>query len=645
MTRSRTQAELSIDGAGIIPFNGESSYPSDSIGGGLGLLNRRAKVANIVGDYSTSTGTGTDDGPAILAALQDLSAKGGGALVIPYTKKPYIGTSFEMPANTAIIFDQHARGSHDGLALPGFTGTLWLSPAATITMGNGCQLHANLFRAGLTFGITSAQVAATFLGTAILLKSNCADICVSGMILGFQYSIEPQDPGNTDGTKQHNRIDLNVVVDCINGPHIHNSYDIGRHNGVHCWPFVTVTSASEANGAQLKRSGYALWLSGVNDWTMVFQHFSYGYAVGCRITDCGSVTVVNGGHDHVPGSTDGSIGYLIEGNAREITLVAPQAAGKQYGIVVNSTTTTGRLACEIIAPRVWVTTTYAIDIQGGSVKVNGGTLRNDFSSPSGVGIKNRNTGTAEVMLNGVDFCGLATGIENQSSTSILRHLFSTFRAVTTQITNAYVPSIASAATIAPNGVDEVFNVTGTTNIGTISSPQRYVGRRVTLNTVSALTILRGGNINLKDAVNFAMETGDTLTLLSDGSNWYEVARTQVNAWTTSFVPAITAASGTITTSSATSQYRREGAKIVFSMNIVITTNGTGAGTLRATLPFASASSSIDNVFVGRDRGVGGKSITATLISGGNTLDIKNYDNSYPAADGSIIIITGTYRAA
>jgi hypothetical protein len=643
MSLARDLSRVPLEGADIIPFDPDASFGEGTIGKALSRINRRALVADIAGDYSTGTGTGTDDGPAILAALQALNAAGGGTLVIPYHKKPYIGTSFEMPANTAIRFDHCPRGTHDGLALPGFTGTLWLSPAATITMGNGCQLHANLFRAGLTFGITAAQVAATFVGTAILLKSNCANIAISGMILGFQYSIEPQDPANGDGTKQHNRIDLNVVVDCINGPHIHNSYDIGRHNGVHCWPFVTVTSAAEANGAQLKRSGYGLWLSGVNDWTMVFQHFSYGYAVGCRLTDCGSVTVVNGGHDHVPGSTDGSIGYLIEGNAREITLVAPQVAGKQYGIVINSTTATGRLACEVVAPRVWVTTTYAIDIQGGSVKVSGGTLRNDFSSPNGIGVKNRNAGAAEVMLNGVDFCGLATGIENQSATSILRHSFSTFRAVSTQITNAYVPTIASAATIAPNGVDEVFNVTGTNNIGTISSPQRYVGRRITLNTVSALTVLAGGNIKLKDAVNFAMAAGDTLTLLSDGSNWYEVSRTQVNAWVTSFVPTITATSGAITTSAATCQYKREGANVHFAISITITTNGTGAGTLRATLPFASTGN--DNVFVGRDRGVSGKAVTATLVAGGSTLDIKNYDNSYPAADGAVIMITGTYRAS
>lgn len=486
-------------------------------------INARALVVEIVGDYNASTGWGTDDTPAIAAALQLLSANGGGALVIPYSKRPYLGTTLEMPANTSIRFEHCARGSHDGLALPSFSGTLWLSPTASIVMDNGCRLNANVFRAGLKFGITSAEMASTFLGTAIILRSNRGNIAIDGMIVGFEYSIEPQDPNNADGSRQHNRIDLNVVVDCKNGPHIHNSYDISRHNGVHCWPFVTVTSPTEENGAQLKRPGYALWLSGVNDWTMVLQHFSYGYAIGCRISNCGSVTVINGGHDHVPGSTDGSIGYLIEGNAREITLVAPQAAGKQYGIVVNSTTATGRLACEIVAPRVWVTTTIGIDIKGGSVKVNGGTIRNDpVTTPNGIGLKNRNAGSAEVTLIGVDFRGLATAIENQASTSVLRHLLCTYTACNVQISNAYMPTIASAASIAPNGVDAVFSLTGTTNVQAISSPQRYAGKVVTFICVSGLSFLTTGNIVTRSGSAFAVAAGRTFTAVSDGTSWYEV---------------------------------------------------------------------------------------------------------------------------
>jgi hypothetical protein len=489
-------------------------------------LNMRAAVAEIVGDYNSVTGWGTDDTAAILAQLQALSASGGGALIIPYSKRPYIGTSFEMPANTAIRFEHCANGTHDGLSLGAFSGTLWVSPAATITVGNACRIEANLFRAGWQPGITAERVAATFIGTALLLKSNCANIAIKGMIVGFEYSIEPQHPDNADGSKQHNRIDISVVVDCINGPHIHNSYDIGRHNSIHCWPFTNVANtgaAADPDGAHLKRGGYSLWLSGVNDWTMVFQHFSYGYAIGCRITNCGSVTVINGAHDHVPGSADGSIGYLIEGNAREITLVAPQVAGKEFGVVINSVTPSGRLAVELVAPRLWVSKTVALDIQNGSVKITGGTIRNDpVTTPNGIGVKNRNAGSAEVTLIGVDFRGLTKAIENRASTAVLRHWLCTFTACNILISDAYMPTIASAASIAPNGVDTVFNLTGSVPVQAISSPQRYAGKMVTFICVNGLSFSTSGNIVTRTGATVAVAAGKTFTAVSDGVNWYEI---------------------------------------------------------------------------------------------------------------------------
>lgn len=503
-----------------------SALPEAPIGpvlqGVLDLQASGAKMAVVVGDYNSTTGLGTDDGPAILQQLQTLSAAGGGKLIIPYGKKPFVGSSFEMPQNTGIEFEKVPTGTHDGLQLPNLSGTIWLSSAATITMANATSLKANLFRAGWKPGLTSAQITSTFLGTAIILKTNCANISIEGMIIGFLKSIESQNTTNTDGTAQNNRLDLKVIVDCINGPHIHNCYDISRLNGVHCWPFSSVTSPAETDGAQLKRAGYALWLSGVNDWTMVFQYFSYGYMVGIRLTDCSAVTLNNCGMDHVPGAADGSIGYLLEGNTREIKLQSVQAAGKEFGIIVNSTTPSGRLAAIITAPTVWVTKTVGIDIIAGSVQINGGSIRNDPLSPNGIGVRNRNTGSAEVTLNGVDFCGLTTGIDNGSASAVLRYPNCTFRAVSTQIVNAYMPTLASGASVAPNGVDTVFNLTGTTNVGNISSPQRYAGRMVTFICVGGLQFLFGGNIITRSGVNTAVGAGRAFSVVSDGTNWYEV---------------------------------------------------------------------------------------------------------------------------
>jgi len=627
-------------GSGTIPMVVTEAYTRGSIGWKTALQVHLDDLA--FGGPADETG---DSSPALTAAITRLLSVTGGGLVRITGRRRFAAS---VTIHNGIVLE--GESAQHGQIYPSSDGnrgaTLILDPAATFLVRNGAGAR-NLMvkRDGLAYGITSAQVASTFTGTAFTLATNTGDHIFENLdILGFEYAVKSQDTTTVGPAAQNNRTRIfNVHGDCINGIWLHNAYDVPYIDKVHFWPYVTVGSVAEAGDAQLKRSGAFIKLTGKNDWTKVTNSFSFGYAVGCQVTDGHSVTFLNVSHDHPPGSTDGSKGYLFDGDASEIRVIGGQVAGKQYGAHVYCTTSSGRLGVTFSSTNIWVTTTNAIRIQGGSVQVIGGSLRNDPTAPNGIGIKNENTGTAEVSIIGVDFAGLATAIENQAATSILRYRNCTFRNVNVQIANAYMPSLASAATLVPNGVDEVMAVTGTTNFGTISGPQRYAGRRLTLNIASALTVLVGGNIRLKDNVNFAMAAGDTLTVMSDGTNWYEVARAQVNAWVTSFVPSISATTGTITTSSATCQYRREGALMVFSMNIVITTNGTGAGTLRATLPFSAASGN-DAVFVGRDRGVGGKSLTATLIAGGSTIDIKNYDNSYPAADGSIIMVSGAYRA-
>lgn len=67
---------------------------------------------------------------------------------------------------------------------------------------------------------------------------------------------------------------------------------------------------------------------------------------------------------------------------------------------------------------------------------------------------------------------------------------------------------------------DIINITGTTNISNINVALR--GRKVTLKFADVLTVSDASNLKL--AGDFTTSAGDTLTLISDGSNWYEVAR-------------------------------------------------------------------------------------------------------------------------
>jgi hypothetical protein len=83
--------------------------------------------------------------------------------------------------------------------------------------------------------------------------------------------------------------------------------------------------------------------------------------------------------------------------------------------------------------------------------------------------------------------------------------------------------IASAAAIAPTC--NVHKITGTTSITSISSTatQDYpIGQPLTLIFGASLTFTDGNNLKL--AGNFSATADDTITLISDGTDFYEVAR-------------------------------------------------------------------------------------------------------------------------
>jgi hypothetical protein len=82
------------------------------------------------------------------------------------------------------------------------------------------------------------------------------------------------------------------------------------------------------------------------------------------------------------------------------------------------------------------------------------------------------------------------------------------------------PAVASAATIAVPVGAELVNVTGTTTITSVAAG--YVNQRVTLVFAGILTFTDGSNLKL--AGNFVTTADDTISLICDGTNWIEIAR-------------------------------------------------------------------------------------------------------------------------
>lgn len=170
-------------------------------------------------------------------------------------------------------------------------------------------------------------------------------------------------------------------------------------------------------------------------------------------------------------------------------------------------------------------------------------------------------------------------------------------------------------------------------------------------TVSA-GVFNGPTINnvTASAGTFASPslTGTPVTVTAAASNsGSQIANTAwvqqeigSTAWTT-YVPTITAASGTLTTASATGRYRQIGKTVFVEMILTITTNGTGSGTVRATLP---VNPQADAILAGRGNLVSGKALQGAISTSNNLVNITNYDNTYPGASGESLILSGVYES-
>ncbi len=122
----------------------------------------------------------------------------------------------------------------------------------------------------------------------------------------------------------------------------------------------------------------------------------------------------------------------------------------------------------------------------------------------------------------------------------------------------------------------------------------------------------------------------------------DVSAMSDNAWI-SYTPTISATSGTITTSSANMSYIRRGNVIYFKSQILITTNGTGAGALQMTVPIAQVGS-YGTISTGLQRVPTGYTVYGWLDGGGTTtMSIKFYNDVYPGANGAVIEVTGLYE--
>lgn len=111
------------------------------------------------------------------------------------------------------------------------------------------------------------------------------------------------------------------------------------------------------------------------------------------------------------------------------------------------------------------------------------------------------------------------------------------------------------------------------------------------------------------------------------------------AWS-AYTPTLSCASGTLTTTSSSGRYKTLGKTTFITINAVITTVGTCATALIATLPNTATSAT---VLAGRESAITGKSVAGFAGGLGNTVSMTFYDNTVPAANGYSVFVSGVYE--
>ncbi|MGO4564811.1 hypothetical protein AB4Z52_07020 [Rhizobium sp. 2YAF20] len=143
------------------------------------------------------------------------------------------------------------------------------------------------------------------------------------------------------------------------------------------------------------------------------------------------------------------------------------------------------------------------------------------------------------------------------------------------------------------------------------------------------------------------QSGDgDYNIKSNGTGSLKVDRfieTIGNTWT-AYTPVVAAGSGALTSYTAAGRYIRRGKSVYGTISITITNNGTGASLISATLPLTPGASTLGGIASGRST-VSGKMLQGLISPGVGTMNIFNYDNTYPASTGNVLNLSFCYELA
>ena len=496
----------------ISAVSGSSLVGFQQAGTGAVVRTAQDKLREMVSakDFGAVGDGVTDDTAAIQAAIDSLGAAGG-TVVVPNGMRCLIDANLTVNPNVTLKGAMTMVGSPANNAwYPyGSLSGLILNPTATIVLKGGAGLDGCLvIRKGMSFPESSS---ANFSGTAVTGGGDDYFV-INSMILGFAqaiYSTECQRP----------RIE-NVNIDCNAGVWLDKVYDIAYINKVHCWPFVTVATGTPVS---THRSGAGFKFTTAADWVKVTDCFTYGYCRGFHVIDADDIVFTNCAVDGT-GQFAESIGFVIEGDSLRCRLIGCNISSQERGMYLDLNPASTHQV-------VYVIGTHITTCSGRCIAVNNGDLVIDscyFNTspyaitniPSSNRVTIRNTRIRDISLEPFQVLVVNRNWEIGSDND-----FGNYNNVPVVGPNVAIKQVASANTLILPQSGSLFEVTGTTGFNAILPG--WNGREVTLIFTGTLTVTSGsgGDSHLHiQGGTFTTSGGSTLTLVHNGTHWFEKSR-------------------------------------------------------------------------------------------------------------------------
>lgn len=191
---------------------------------------------------------------------------------------------------------------------------------------------------------------------------------------------------------------------------------------------------------------------------------------------------------------------------------------------------------------------------------------------------------------------------------------------------------------------QVFSSTITGNISgnaaTVTTNANLTGD---VTSVGNATTLTNAPVIAKVLTGFASAAGTVAATDSILQAMQKLGGLVDNAAWTAYTPTVTAGSGTPTLVAAAGLYKRIGKTVFFTITVTVTTKGTAASSMKATLPFTA--NTVASFYVKSfDNNTGASGGGSIFIGAPTLVGVFKYDATTWWADGANIGITGEYEA-